>query len=484
MGVHDKISETKRRLLEHYAQGKFGHPTVDSPALIKRPADRPPPLSIAQAHFLLHEERSPAAPSPYNESVSLRLKGPLVVDALEQSVRELIRKHEILRTTYSRDNGEFVQVIHPVPENFHLAIVDLTDFPGTERDTARHRYADEQTRHRFDLERGPLFRASLVRLSAEEHILFIAAHLSIIDGASVYQILPVELASGYRAIVTGNYTPLETLPLQFADFAYWQRQWLETNKKREQLAFWKNKLANTIPALNWPKPLISPSPNAFRGVIRPFAFTSEVTSAIKDLCHREGVTLFIALLGGFVALLRRYTDQEDIIVGTLSPSGRKLLEVHQLLGHFINPVALRFDLNTVDTFHQLVRHVQEIFLEAMTHDTIPMEVLEREMAESVDPSGHSFFSVGISLQPPTPEIPYDWTVTSMDAQSGGTRWNLYIAFIDRLSGILGRVQYNPDVFDESTIEQMWTDLGVLLEAASFSPKEHLSKLLRMVERQS
>jgi hypothetical protein len=363
-------------------------------------------------------------------------------------------------------------------------MIDLSDLPYTEQDPERQRYADEQAQLRFDLEAGPLFRASLLRLGREEHILFIAAHLSIIDGVSVYQILPVELAARYQALVTGKQLPFDELPIQFADFAYWQNQWLETGQRQEQQSFWKTKLAGEIPVLNWPKLDVPPQPKTFRGVIRPFVFTPELTTAIKDLIRREGVTLFVALLGGFVALLHLYAKQEDIVVGTLSPSGRKLPEVRQLLGHFINPVALRFDLTIVETFRQLLHHVRDILVEAMTYDMIPMEILEKEIANSDNASRRPFFSVGVSLQPPVPQLPYDWTVTSMDAQSGGARWDLYTAFIDRPNGILGRVQYNPDIFKDSTMEQMWTDLGDLLAAASFNPTQRLSDLLVITARQN
>ena len=475
----DKLSGVKRRILDRLVRGDLSNWLNSQTVISRRPAKElaPPPLSIAQEHFLLHEKGSPEVPPLYNESISLCLKGPLVVDVLEQSLRELIRKNEVFRTTYSRENGQLVQVVHPVPETSLLTFIDLSDLPRAEQETARQQYADKETQQRFDFERGPLFRTSLLRLSAEEHILFITAHLSIVDGASVYQILPVDLASRYQTIVTGKQPPFEELPFQFADFAYWQKQWLGTDQRQEQLSFWKNKLAREIPVLNWPKHRITSRPKTFRGVIRPFAFTSQLTRAIKDLSHREGVTLFVALLGGFVALLCLYAEQEDIVVGTLSPSGRRLPEVDQLLGHFINPVALRFDLRAVETFHQLLRHVRQIFLEAMTYDTIPMEVLEKEIAESFDSGRCPFFSVGVSLQPPMPQLPYDWTVTSMDAQSGGARWDLYTAFIDRPSGILGRVQYNPDVFEDSTIDQMWTDLSHLLAAASSNSEQRLSNLL-------
>jgi Condensation domain len=479
------LSSVKRGVLDRIVRGDLSN-WLNSPTVISRLPSKElaaPPLSIAQEHFVFDENSSLGVPL-YNETVSLRLKGPLLVDVLEQCLGGLIRRHEVLRTTYSRKDGRLFQAIHPVPETFLFTIVDLSDFPSVEQDAARQRYADEQARHRFDLERGPLFRASLLRLGLEEHILFIAAHLSIIDGASVYQILPVELASRYQAIVAGKQPPFDELPFQFADFAYWQNQWLGTDQRQEQQSFWNAKLAGEIPVLNWPRHGVLPKPKTFRGVIRPFAFSPELTAAIKDLNRREGVTLFVALLGGFVALLHLYAGQEDIVVGTLSPSGRKLPEVQQLLGHFINPVALRFDLTAVETFRELLRHVRDTFLEAMTNDMIPIEILEKEIADSDNSSRRSFFSVGLSLQPPMPQLPYDWTVTSMDAQSGGARWDLYTAFVDRPSGILGRVQYNPDVFEDSTIAQMWTDLGDLLVAASSNPDKRLSNLLMSTTRES
>jgi hypothetical protein len=484
--ANEKLSDNKRKVLDRILRGDLRNWTGLESVVSRRTDDQiaTPPLSYAQKQFVLHEQSSPEVPPLYNESISIRMRGPLFAEAFEQSFRELVRRHEILRTSYPRQNGRLFQAIHDASEIPPLGTVDFSGLSSMERDLKLQQYTDDQAQQRFDLEGGPLFRASLIRLSPEEHIFFIVAHLSIVDGAAVYQLLPVELAAGYKSVLDGKPLTFSEMPLQFSDFSSWQRRWLETPEREELLSFWKKKLSNEIPTLNWPAHRDPACANPHRGVIRAFRFSPELSTAIRELSRQEGVTLFMVLLAGYLALLHFYAKQEEIIVGTPSPSGRRLPEMNTLFGHFINPVALRFDLTRIDTFQQLLRDVRDVFLEAVSHDAIPMEILEQEIPQPAQSRRIPFFSAGMSLQPPTPQLPFDWTVTSMDAQSGGVRWDLYTAFIDRPSGILGRVQYRSDLFDDSVIEDMWSDLGNVLAAASSDSQQRVSKLRPSVTHQN
>ena len=229
--------------------------------------------------------------------------------------------------------------------------------------------------------------------------------------------------------------------------------------------------------LQWPEGWHRAKNFSHRGQIRPFALTRKVSEGLRSTARREGVTLFMTLLSGFVALLHRYTSQEDILVGTLSPAGRKRTELQELLGYFLNPVALRFDLSSNPTFSELLQQTREVVSEAISHDDVPLEVVSKKLGLATGPGDPPPFSVAISLQPRVPEaLRPEWDVTSMDAGNGGTMWNLYLAFIDCPDGVIGRAQYNSDIFQEETITQMLTNLETLFERLTSRPHLRLSDL--------
>jgi hypothetical protein len=326
-------------------------------------------------------------------------------------------------------------------------------------------------------------RAKLFRTADEEHSLFLSAHLSIVDGLSVYQVFPSELAALYRAFSSGQPSPLSDLTVQFGDYARWQRQWLQGEETARQVAYWRRQLAGEIPLLQWPVDRSRPAKKTFRGVIRSFSMPSDLVDAVEARSRHEGVSLFMGLLAGFVSLLHLYARQEDIIVGTPSPAGRKRSEAQKLLGYFLNPVALRFDLTGKPTFHALLRQAQRLTLEALSNDDVPLEVLAHELGADLDPNRHPFFNVAISLQPQMPELGLKWSVSSMDVGSGGAPWELYIALIRRPQETLARVQYNPDVFDVATITRMMADYQTLLRAVTDNPVVRVSQIDFSLRRQ-
>lgn len=404
------------------------------------------------------------------------MEGPLDILALERSLSEIIQRHEIWRTSYDIKDGKLIQVIHPTPEKIELPVADLRGLPKSEADAEIQRVAGEAVQRPFDLKEGPLLRARMFRTAESEHSLFLSAHLSIVDGVSVYQIFPFELAAWYRTHSSRQANPLADLPVQFGDYANWQRQWQQSEEAATQIAYWRKQLAGQLPVLNWPVDRPRPAQEKFRGVIRSFALPSELVEALKELTRQEGVSLFIGLLAVFVSLLHLYTQQEDIIVGTPSPAGRKRSEVQRLLGYFLNPVALRFDLTGVLAFRALLRQAQRVTLEALSNDDVPLELLAQELRSNPDPSRHPLFTVAISLQPPTPQLDLEWSVTSMDIESGGAPWDLYLAFIHRPSETTVRAQYNPDLFDPETIARMMSDFQTLLRAATDDPTNRISQI--------
>jgi surfactin family lipopeptide synthetase A len=466
------LSDTKRRLLQTYFRGSDRTTAAPISSIAPRPPDAPATVSFSQEQLLLREQRNQGGPLLYNECIRLRMHGPLDVGALNRGLCEIIRRHEIWRTSYDIKNGQLVQVIHAAPENVELPVVDLRGLPLSELQRA----AGETVQQPFDLKEGPLLRARMFRTADQEHSLFLGAHLSIVDGVSVYQIFPFELAALYRAYSSGQASPLPDLAVQFADYAHWQRQWLRGEEMARQVAYWQKQLAGPIPTLDWPVDQARPVKETFRGVIRSFAFPKELVGALEALSRKDGVSLFMGLLAGFVSLLHLYTQQDDIIVGTPSPAGRKRSEVQRLLGYFLNPVALRFDMTGEPTFRTLLRQAQRLTLEALSNDDVPLEHLAQELRLNPDPSRNPLFTVAISLQPPMPQLDMDWSVTSMDIESGGAPWDLYLAFIHKPAETIVRAQYNPDLFDSATITRMIADYRALLRAVTDNPAGRISEI--------
>ena len=471
------LLEAKRQLLEKFSRGDFAGMARQSQAIVRRPDGEPAPLSVAQEK-LWYQSQIDGIPPLYNESITVRRSGPLDVAALERSLAEIIRRHEIWRTSYDSVNGVPVQLIHPAATNFPLPVVDLRRYPEAEGEQRALRLATEQARQSFDLRAGPLLRATLVRMSDQDYQLSLVAHLSIVDGVSVYQVFPSELTALYAAFSAGKASPLPELPVQYADYAYWQRNWLKDAQLGAQLAYWRRQLSGELPVLRWPTySLVLAIRPTYQGAIQTFALSQRLTDALKQFSRLAGVTLFTTLMASFTSLLHCYTRQVDLIVETPSPAGRKRSEVQSLLGYFLNPVILRMNLDGNPTFNDLLQRTKSVIAGALSYDDVPIEVLAGELQLTPDPSRKPFFSMALSLQPQTPDSAAEWQVTSMDADSGGSPWDFYLAFIDRPNGILGRVQYNPNVFEPAAIVHTLEDLNTVMQSALSDSSAHVLDLL-------
>lgn len=470
------LSETKQKLLEKLLRGEFARTRSQSEAISRRPLGEPAPLSLTQEELWRLEVSTPGIPPLFNESFILRRAAPLDADILEHCLVEILRRHEIWRTSYQQLNGNLVQVIHPAPTRFALPVVDLRSMAEELREAEALRRAEEQAAMPFNLEQGPLLRAMLVKFGESDSGLVITGHQSILDGVSVYQIFPSEMAVLYEAFSAGRPSPLPEPHFQFADFAYWQRKWLSGAIYQEQLTYWRKCLAGEIPALEWPRNRPRPARLTYRGAFEPFTWPANLVEALRSLSHSEGSTLFTSLLAGFAAVLHCYSRQSDIIVGTLSPSGRKRTEVQGIMGYFLNPVALRMNLAGDPRFRDLLRQAQQVTSEAISHDDLPFGRLAEELKPKPYPSRHPFLSVMVSLQPSPPDLAGGWSVAQMDASSGGARWDLYVEFADPKNQMLGHAQYNPDVFDVKEIRKFVKDVRDLLEAGAANPDRSLSEL--------
>jgi len=468
-GAETASTTTSRRArLDAYLKARSGAagPRHEAPIPVRRDRE-PAPLSFGQ-EGIWRKAQSASSSTLYNETITIHRHGPLQVAALQKSLDEILRRHEAWRTTFHGRDGDVVQRVEPwapVP----IAVHDLRGLPEGERLPEALRLAADDARLPFDLTRGPLFRPRLVHLDDEEHKLFMAVHQILLDGVSVYRVLMPELAALYDAYAAGRPSPLAEPPIQVSDFATWQRGWLTGDILAEQLAYWDTQLAVPPQPLRWPdRP--RPPRQTHGGAIHPFALPPELGAGLRALAGREGVTLFVTFLAAFARLLHRYTGQEDLVMGTPSPAGRKRSEVQGLLGYFLNPVALRLDLADGPTFRQLLAQGRRVVAEAVGHDDVPFERLVDRLGVAGDPSRHPLFTVAISQEPPMPDLGSAWDLTPMDVTSGGARWDLYLVVDDRKErGILGRVQYNPDLFEPRAIETFLADYRRVLEDAVRHP---------------
>jgi hypothetical protein len=416
-----------------------------------------------QEQLYLRELEFAGNPPLYNECVTVHMLGPLDPDVLERSFNEIVRRHEVWRTSFETKSGQPVQIVHP-HRPMQFSRIDLRGLGEAARETEAVRLVSEDVRRPFQLNKGPLLRPTLVRMSEEEHRLFLAVHQIIVDGRSAYQIYPFELGAFYKAFLAGQPSPLPELKIQCADFAWWQRECLNGEEAR-QVNYWREQLSGNLPVNGWPTKTPNLVGRSCYGRIYPFAFSPQLSSHVRDVSRRLNSTLFLVLLTGLASVIHRYEkhcygEGGDVVLGTLSPSGRKQSEVMDLVGYLLNPVTLRLNCGAHTTFSELLYHARGIVSDAISNDDVPIERLARALkGEEGFGSGPSpFFNVAVSLQPPTPDLGLPWSVTSMDVDSGGSPWPLYLAFIDRPEGIIGRVQFNSELFEIETIKRMLQDL--------------------------
>lgn len=466
-----QLSDAKRSLLEKYLAGTAAARGVRP--IARRPEGALAPLSLSQEELWLRQLQVPSIPL-YNECVTLQMNGPLQTPALEQALTEIIRRHEIWRTTFETKAGRPVQVVHPVTA-VRLQILDLRDLPEATRYPEMIRLMNDEMRQPLHLQQEPPLRPRLVRMAEAEYRLFLIAHQIVLDGASAYQIFPFQLAELYKACLDNRSPALPELPIQCADFASWQRESLSAELGK-QIEYWRKQLRTNVPASPWPNKSSESCTRTYRGAIRPFALSKEISQKLKDFSKRENTTLFSTLLAGFAALLNVYTNQATIFVGTLSPCGRKRSEVLDLLGYFLNPVALRFDFDGNPTFLGLLSQGRKVMAEAICHDDVPIEHLARQLKPE-DSSPSPFFRAAVSLQPSTPRLDLEWSVTTMDVEGGGSPWELYLAFIDRPEGMIGRAQFDPELFPDEDIDRLLGDFETLLEKAITEAARPLSEIV-------
>ncbi len=447
------------------------------------PRDGDLPLSFAQQRLWFIDQLDPGN-SVYNFPVAVRLKGSLNLAALEQSLNEIVRRHEALRTTFSTVDGQPIQVIAP-RLTIGLPVIDLRELSEAERENEVQRLVVEEARRPFDLAKGPLLRASVLQLAEDEQVGLLTMHHIVSDGWSA-GILVREMAALYQAYCSESPSPLLELPIQYADFAYWQREWLQGEVLQRQIDYWKKQLEGAPPLLELPEDHPRLAVQTFRGNHQSLLLPKEVGRALKALSRDEAATLFMTLLAAFKVLLHCYTRQDDVVVGT-PVANRNRLEIEGLIGFFVNALVLRTDLSGDPSFRELVLRVRKVCVDAYAHQDLPFERLVEELHIERDLSRNPLFQVMFVLQNApmqAVELP-GLSLNPVIADGGTTHFDLTLHIVDSEQGLLGTVAYNTDLFDADTITRMLGHFQTLLETIVKDPDQRLShlSLLTDAERQ-
>ncbi|HEY1270474.1 MAG TPA: condensation domain-containing protein, partial [Terriglobales bacterium] len=442
------------------------------PAIVPVPRDTHLPPSFAQQRLWFLDQLEPGR-SFYNVFQALRFEGALVVDALERALNHIIARHEVLRTTFANTGDQPAQVIAP-PVDRKLAVSDLGGLQPRERESEAQRLASEEAHRPFDLSRGPLLRASLVRLGGEEHLLFLNLHHVVSDRWSI-GILSQELAALYEAYRSNQSPALPDLPVQYADFAVWQRQWLKGAVLEEQLAYWKSQLAGAPAMLELATDRPRPAVQSFRGGMLSHQLSVALSEQLEGLSRREGATLFMTMMAAFQLLLARYSGREDIVVGT-PIAARNHAEIESLIGFFVNTLPLRADLSGNPTFRELLQQVRERSLGAYAHQELPFERLVEELRLERSLSHNPLVQVSFAFQnAPLPrlELP-GLKMTNFPVESGTAVFDLSLFVGESPEGLRLRVEYNSDLFDRLTAARMLGHYQRLLEEIAAAPEQKVS----------
>ncbi|MBW4678524.1 MAG: amino acid adenylation domain-containing protein [Microcoleus vaginatus WJT46-NPBG5] len=465
-------SPTVAGLSERINAGNLSETGIQAPPLLPISRTKEVPLSFAQQRLWFLDQLDPGTPA-YNISAAVHLKGELNVPALEKSFHEIINRHEVLRTSFATANGQPVQIIHP-NFDFTLSILDLTE---RQNSTSKlQNFILEEAQQPFDLTRLPLLRVKLLKLETKEWVVVLTMHHIVSDGWSM-GVFVQELATLYKVFCAGNPSPVPVLPIQYADYALWQRQWLQGDVLEAKLSYWKQQLGTSLPVLKFPTVQTQTEVSTFRGASYSFQLSANLSKEIHQVSRLENVTLFMTLLAAFQTFLYRYTNQDDLVVGT-DLANRTQVETESLIGFFVNLLVLRTDLSGNPTFRELLKRVREITLKAYAHQDLPFEKLVEALRPERSSSHTPLFQVLFVLQnTPVPalELP-DLTLTPLEIDSGTAKFDLALFMAETKSGIVGTFKYNAALFDEATIAKISERFVTLLNSIVAQTDARLNSL--------
>ncbi len=443
-------------------------------AISRRAGGDSAPLSFAQQRLWFLEQLQPGNAS-YNINGAARLTGVLNEEALRSSIDTIVARHESLRTCFGMVDGEPVQRVLP-PEALALEVVDLTGVPVDVREAQALRLVSEAAERPFDLSAGPLFRTQLLRLGPADNVLAVTLHHIVSDAWSL-GVFVRELGALYAAHVDGRQSPLEPLPIQYGDYAAWQRASNQQGASGADVDYWKARLAGPLPVLDLPVDRRRPAVLSYRGATASFEWPSHLLAAIRQLSLQTGGTLFTTLMAGYNALLARYSRQDDVLVG-FPVAGRNRAELEPLIGFFVNMLVLRTDAAGDPTFKELLGRVREGALDAFAHQEMPFDKLVEVVQPAREMGRHPLFQAGFALQnAPSPglELP-GITWSPLVVSRTRARFDLHVAMWEDEGRLAGTIEYSTDLFDAGTIERFASHFRHLMEAGVADPDARLSAL--------
>ncbi|HEX2080216.1 MAG TPA: amino acid adenylation domain-containing protein, partial [Longimicrobium sp.] len=466
------LSPAKRALLLRAMEAQL-RKSAELPPLVPGAAGPRAPLSSGQQRLWLLEQLAPGG-TAYNAPYVFDLEGPLNVDALRAALDELVRRHAVLRTALRVEGGEPVQVIEP-SIRLDLPVVDLSGVPEEEAQSRARGLARDETRRPFDLTRAPLLRLTLLRFAPERHRLLFTLHHAAVDGWSV-AVLMEEIRAHYADAAQGRPFSLPQPPVQYADFAVWQRAWMEGEGLKGHIEFWKRKLAGVTP-LELPADHPRPPVQTFNGDQFRIHLSAPLADGLRGRAGEENATLFMALLAGYTALLHRYTGQDDVAVGT-PVANRPLPELEGLIGFFVNTLVLRTAVDEGETFRTLLRKAKETCLEAYAHQEAPFEKLVEALQQGRDRSRNPLVQVMLSMQSAgTPPVEMAGVrMAFSETLSPTAKLDLLFSVTELADGLDVVLEYNTDLFARASIERMAAHLQALLTSAVADPDRPLAAL--------
>ncbi|HET6978715.1 MAG TPA: condensation domain-containing protein [Pyrinomonadaceae bacterium] len=449
------------------------------PQVIPRRPIRSPraPLAYAQERMWVLYQLDPSS-SAFNISMAVRLEGKLNVAALKRALGALVRRHEVLRTTFdvTADGGQPFQSVHPPPSYWPLPLTELGHLPPPARNEEMRRLIAAEAARPFNLAAGPTFRTALLHLGVDEHVLLLSLHHIVADGWSL-GILVRELTVLYESFVTNVTSPLPALPIQYADFAVWQREWLQGEVLKKQLDYWRRQFTDLPSALELPTDYPRRTVQSFRGGREFISLDEKVSKELKELGQREGATLFMTLLTAFQLLLHQYSGQDDIVVGS-NIANRNRGAIEKLIGFFVNNIVLRTSLAGNPTFCELLARTRDVTFGAYAHQDVPFEML----LESIHPQRREHreppFQVMFVFQNarfPTVEV-NGLTLSALDASSETSNFDLVLYMSEAGRQLTGHFYYNTDLFAATTIRRMLEHFQNLIQSIAENPEANIESL--------
>jgi hypothetical protein len=462
----------KRKLFEYLLEEEEG---IDLSKTKIIPAAEPEavPLSFAQQRLWFLDQLEPGSPT-YNIPGAFRILGPLNVAALRQSIHEVVRRHEALRTTFAVTSGRLVQVISSVAA-VAPSLIDPSDSPHIQREAAIQRFITEEAGRGFDLQHGPLLRVGLIRLAADEYVLTVTMHHIVSDGWSLGVFIR-EIRSLYEAFASGGPSPLPNLPIQYKDFSIWQTKYLAGDVLESRQAYWRQQLGGELPLLSLPSDHPRPAVQSVRGDTVSRMLSRKLSQALRTLSGDNAATSFMTLLSAFKVLIYRYSGQRDLIVGT-PVANRNRTEVERLIGLFVNTLALRADLSGDPAFLSLLDRIKEVVLGAYANQDMPFDLLVDTLHQDRDMSHMPLFQAMFSLNDPAQHLYMaGLTLDSMPIGSKTAKFDLTLFMEETDSGLSASLEYNSDLFEAATVERMLGHFEILLWGIAEHPACRISDL--------